>query len=510
MTFCNGYLRTPIMAIHRENRPTSASPTDPLVARAEQTIQRHQMLTPGDKVLVGVSGGPDSMALAHVLHSLAPRLEIHLGMAHLDHGQRPAAAEQEEALVLALARRLGLVCHTGKIAALTRRGSLEEQLRLHRYAYFQETAAMHGYNKIALGHHADDNAEAVLMHLLRGSGLRGLAGIPPVRGQGIVRPLIAARRADILAYLERHDVAAAQDATNADLRFERNQIRHQLLPLLEQRFNPNLVQALNRTAMLCWEEEQWLVAHLRPHVDQATVSSNTDGLELSIETLSAWPRPLQRHVLRMALRQWQGHLRRLGAAHIEALTGLLAPGKSGRCLHLPIKVIAERDLQVLRFRRVAQPRHPRAIDPPSHYCYALPWPLELPLALEIPEAGCRLHFSTIPVPVTDALRVRDPREILLDPGQLSFPLSVRNYRPGDRFQPFGLHGTQKLKMLFSNRKIPQNQRGHFPLLLSGDTILWVVGLRRSSAALVSPTTAQVLRVRSTALSGKSRSAAAET
>jgi tRNA(Ile)-lysidine synthase len=231
------------------------------------------------------------------------------------------------------------------------------------------------------------------------------------------------------------------------------------------------------------------------------VSSSTDGLELSIETLSAWPRPLQRRVLRMALRQWQGHLRRLGAAHIEALTGLLAPGKSGRCLHLPIKVIAERDLRVLRFRRVAQPRHPQAIDPPSHYCHALPWPLELPLTIEIPGADCRLNFSKIPAPAPDALRVRDPHEIILDPDRLSFPLSVRNHRPGDRFQPFGLHGTQKLKTLFSNRKIPRNQRGHFPLLLSGDIILWVVGLRRSSAAPVSPATAHVLRVRAETIAG---------
>jgi tRNA(Ile)-lysidine synthase len=497
------------MAILRKNRPTRVSANDPLVARAEQTIQRHQMLSPGDKVLVGVSGGPDSMALAHVLHALAPRLEIHLGMAHLDHGLRPAAAEQEAALVLALACRLGLSCHTGKIAALTQRGSLEEQLRLHRYAFFQEMAAMHGYNKIALGHHADDNAEAVLMHLLRGSGIRGLAGIPPVRGQGIVRPLIAARRADILAYLERHDVAAAQDATNADLRFERNQVRHQLLPLLEQRFNPNLVEALNRTAMLCWEEEHWLESHLSPYVALTTVSSNTDGLELSIETLSTWPRPLQRHVLRMALRQWQGHLRRLGAAHIEALIGLLAPGKSGRRLHLPIKVIAERDIQVLRFRRVAQPRHPQSIDPASQYRYVLPWPLELPLTLEIPEADCRLVFSAIPVPATDALRVYDPREILLDPGQLSLPLSVRNYRSGDRFQPFGLHGTQKLKAVFINRKIPQKQRNLFPLLLSGDTIVWVVGLRRSSAAPVCPATACVLRICTETIAGATLSAAAD-
>jgi tRNA(Ile)-lysidine synthase len=381
------------------------------------------------------------------------------------------------------------------------RSSLEEHLRLRRYAFFQDTAKKFGYTKIAVGHHADDNAEAVLLHLLRGSGLRGLAGIPPVRRPGIVRPLIAARRAEILAYLQRHGIDYVHDPSNADLGFERNRVRHQLLPLLSRTYNPNLIPVLNRTATICWEEECWLEAHLQPYLAQAIATFEADErLDLSIERLASWPRPMQRRILRMALRQWQGHLRRLGAEHIEALIGLLAPEKKGRRLHLPIRLTAERTDTMLRFHRETAPRGARPGDnQPPPYHYMLPWPLVLPLTLPIPEAGCSLHFSLASPPPPGAFKALGSGEILLDPARLMQPLSVRSALPGDRLRPFGLTGRQKLKALFANRKIPRQRRSRWPLLLCGDEIVWVVGLRRSDTAPVSPTASRALRVQAQAL-----------
>lgn len=452
------------------------------------------MLDQGDAVLVGVSGGPDSMALAHLLHSLAPAWNLRLGLAHLDHGLRPEAAEQEAALVQSLGRHLGIICHQAKIETLSGGGSLEERLRLRRYAFFHETATKYGYTKIALGHQADDNAEAVLMHLLRGSGIRGLAGIPPVRAPGIIRPLIAVRRARILAYLERHAITYAQDPSNADLDYQRNRIRHQLLPLLSETYNPNLTRVLNRTAFICWDEECWLESHLQPALAEAISASDAQGLDLRIRVLAAWPRPMQRRILRMALRQWQGHLRRLGALHIEALIGLLEPGKEGRRLHLPVKVTVAHAQETLRFRVQTQPRSPASevLSPP--YRYELPWPLSPPLTLDIPEADCRLHFDLVPTPPPEVLKHSDQRQVYLDQDQLRAPLTVRSFRPGDRLRPFGLAGRQKLKALFINRKVPHHQRYRIPLLLCGHDILWVAGLRRSGAAPLTPDTLRALRV----------------
>ncbi len=467
---------------------------DPLAAKVSRTIQRHAMLDRDDAVLVGVSGGPDSMALAHLLYLLAPRWNLRLGLAHLDHGLRPEAAQREAALVHSFGQYLGIAVHSARIEALPSGGSLEEQLRLRRYAFFHKTAVDHGYTKIALGHQADDNAEAVLMHLLRGSAIRGLAGIPPVRAPGIIRPLIAVRRDRILAYLARHAIAYAQDPSNADVHFQRNRIRHELLPLLRASFNPSLTRVLNHTAMICWEEECWLEAHLQPALTEAIGVSDAQRLVLQVPVLAAWPRPMQRRILRMALRQWQGHLLRLGAAHIEALIGLLGPGKTGRRLHLPVKLTATRIQETLCFQADPQPRRPGAAALPQLYHYDLRWPGNLPLTLEIPEAGCRLHFDMVPAPRPEALKNQDQRQILLDPARLQGPLSVRSFRPGDRLRPFGLAGSQKLKTLFINHKVPRERRCRIPLLLCGNDIIWVAGLRRSGAAPVTPDLRQVLRV----------------
>jgi tRNA(Ile)-lysidine synthase len=467
---------------------------DPFIRRVIRTIERHDMLHCGDKVLVGVSSGPDSVVLLHVLYRLADRFTIGLGVAHLDHGLRPEAAEAEEKLVRRLARNLHLVCHANRLEKIPQRGSMEEQLRQLRYAFFMRTARTHEYTKIALGHHADDNAEAVLMRLLRGSGLRGLAGIPPVRDSLIIRPLIDMRRHEILAYAERNGLQYMQDASNRDLRFERNRIRHQLIPLLEQQYNPNLVHTLNRTAALCREEEGWLAAHLSTFLTQATARSNKDVLELRRSSLDAAPRPLQRRLIRGALSQWQGHLRRIGSGHIETLLFLLSSDQRERCIHLPYGLIAETTGTVLRFRRTARRREAGDPASPVKYHYNVPAVGPEPFELRVPEASIMLRFSVTDATPAGPLKVPEQRMVLLDMARLNFPLVVRSFQPGDRFRPFGLPGRQKIKKLFIDRKISRSQRKRVALLTSADAILWVVGVRRGSQAAISPETSRVLRV----------------
>lgn len=481
------------MATSKKQRPADAPlPRDALAARTLQTIQRYQMLAPGDRVLVAVSGGPDSVALLHLLHALAPRFDASLGVAHLDHGLRPEDAEEELALVRSLTRRLGLVCHTGKITRPSSRGSLEEQLRNLRYAFLQDTAAQHGYTKIALGHHADDNAEAVLLRLLRGSGIRGLAGIPPVRDGGIIRPMLHARRRDIMAYLECHKLNFAEDPSNTDPRFERNKVRHQLIPLLCEHFNANVVETLNRLSMLCREEDLWLSSYLRPLQDQAIRTCDRQCLELASDPLTTLPRPLQRRLIRDGLEKWQGHLRRLGADHIEAIIELAA-GRAGRRLSLPGAILGLKADAGIRFTCHSDARRPP--DGSDHEDYQYNITLQrIPFSLEISEARCRLTFSLLDNPTPPRAGPVGDTSIMLDFDQLHLPLIVRNRRPGDRLHPFGLTGTQKVKSLLIDRKMPVHQRDRIPLLLAGETILWVAGVRRGSAAQVSPQTQRILQV----------------
>lgn len=472
---------------------------DPLLARVVRASERHNMLAAGDRVLVGVSGGADSVALVDILSRLAPTFKLSLAVAHLNHGLRPAAAQLEADLVRRMADRMGIDCYADKITMHHKQGSLEEQLRLLRYAFFERTAAAAGCNKIAVGHHADDNAEAVLLNMLRGSGLRGLAGIPAVRDSRIIRPLIEIRRKDIIGYVHRHRLPYLEDATNTDPRFVRNKIRHHLIPLLQREYNPNVVPTLNRLATLCSEEDTWLDAQLGPLAAKARAfcpSRPSDpGFELDAQTLLSQPRPVQRRLIRKTLEQWQGHLRRISALHIEALMELLRSGETGGSLDLPNRLKAERSPTGLRFyQSTTVHRGPTQESPGPSYSYSLPAVDRMPVTIEIPEAGYALLFSTISPATTVSMPLSDRDMVLLDMDQLCFPLTIRNFRPGDRLRPFGMQGSQKLKALFINQRIAPEQRRRLPLLVSGDTIVWVASVRRADIAPLSPDTSRILKV----------------
>ncbi|HSV94084.1 MAG TPA: tRNA lysidine(34) synthetase TilS, partial [Desulfobacterales bacterium] len=249
--------------------------TDPHPTRLErlfdQAVDRHALLAPGDAVLVAVSGGADSTALLHLLHGRAERLGLRLGVGHLDHGLRPESAAEALA-VERLAGRLGLAAHIERadVQRLRHRlgTSIETAAREARYDFLRRTAGSHGYRKVALGHHADDNAETLLLHLLRGSGRSGLGGIRAVRDGMLIRPLLQAFRLDIEAYLRGRGIAWLTDASNADPMLRRNRIRHELIPLLERDFQPAARRVLSRTAEVLAEEEAWITDLLQPVVER--------------------------------------------------------------------------------------------------------------------------------------------------------------------------------------------------------------------------------------------------
>ncbi len=461
--------------------------------RVARTIERHAMFAPRDKVLVGVSGGPDSVALVHMLCKLAPAKKFELAVAHLNHGLRPVASDQEADFVKKLVHGLGLRFHLDQIRLNINKGSVEERARQARYDFYYRLAKNHGYTKIALGHHADDNAEAVLQHLLRGSGLRGLAGIPPKRDDLIVRPLIDIYRADIMSYVNECRLPYVLDASNNDLRFERNRIRHHLIPLIQKQYNPNIIAILHRMANLCREEESWFQTHLQPQLDHIIAISDITCLDLKAPALAVAPLAVQRRLIRDALRQWRGDLRRVGAGHIDAAIGLLPSHRKGKRLNMPGRITVERTTNHLRFTWHRKAGH---LSRPTiqEFCYEVSFPKKLPLEVKLIEADCRLRFTTAGPQSLEKCIMKGNKSAWFDLDQLRFPLTIRNFRAGDRLAPFGLAGTQKLKKLFIDRKIPQADRHRIPLLVSGNTILWVIGVRRSAAATLSTASKRALCV----------------
>lgn len=477
---------------------------DPLVRAVDQTLMDYRMVRPGERVLVGFSGGPDSTATLLCLHQLAVKHSLVLGAAHLNHALRGDAAVADARHAAAAAAALGIPCivetHSVEAFRQARGMNLEEAAREVRYRFLRRAALDGGYTRIALGHHRDDEAESVLMRLLRGSGPLGLAGIAPLRNlpggdpPTVIRPLIRSTRSDIMAFLRRHQATFAQDESNADLNLLRNRIRHHLLPLLTREYNPALGEGLSRLARLLRDEEDWLGEIARETLASLTLADHGTLLVLDRRGLSACPPALQRRVLRAAVTRCRGNLRRLGFAPLEAARELAVRGPSQGSCDLPGGLVLRGrghriEVQRRAYRRGAG-RRSGWINPPSDFNYWIPGAGRF----SIPESGVTMTFSLTASGPEEPVHETGQKTAFFDMEQLCFPLLVRNFRPGDRLAPLGLKGTQKVKKVFIDRKIPREDRPRYPLLLCDDQILWIVGLRQSEFAKIGSQTRHWLKV----------------
>ena len=306
-----------------------------LLQTVVRTIGRHGMFTPGDNILAGVSGGPDSVALVHILVRLAERFSLSIGIAHLNHCLRGRESDRDARFVAELAKRMRLPCYSARKdverGRQARKLSPEEAARRARYEFFEETAARHRFDKIALGHHADDNAELVLMYLLRGSGPVGISGIPPMRDGRYVRPMMDLNRRRIIEFLSENSISYITDSSNTDTRYLRNRIRHQLIPLLRNDYNPDISGTLNRLADILRAEESWLAATVRELFDRCLLAEDPDRVILSVPELRKMAAAPRRRVIRMAILRVKGNLRRIGLVHVDRLAmEILDGGSRGR------------------------------------------------------------------------------------------------------------------------------------------------------------------------------------
>lgn len=470
-----------------------------MTAAVEETIAAYDMLQAGDSVLVGVSGGADSVALLYLLSALSSSLSIRLGVAHLNHSLRDADSDRDAEFVDALAGELGLPCYVSKrnvrMVQEADKLGLEAAARRVRYAFFYSTADAHGYTKIATGHHQDDNAELILMDLLRGCGPRGISGIPPVRDGRIIRPLIGLSRSQIIDFLTEKGLAYRSDASNRDTRFLRNRIRHQLIPDLEATYNPRLVDTLNRLARITRSEDAWVEDLIRPVFKMAVLpEEHGNRLALSLPAIGQQHIAVQRRMIRKGIARVKGDLKRITLSHIEAVVHLLAKGIADRCLDLPdrIRVCLREDRLV--FSKEETPLRSTIADYRWQEGTAFAYVLSEPGELLLPEIEGHLVFSVLPSQDVPKPFPGGQRVGFLDMDRVDFPLTVRNVRPGDRFTPLGMRGSQKISTYFINHKIPRFQRAICPVVMEPDgTIIWVVGHRIDDGFRISPSTRSVLK-----------------
>lgn len=458
-----------------------------LLEQVIKTIKKYSMITSGDHIVVGVSGGADSVTLLHILNDLKDRLNLTLTVAHLDHMIRGEASKKEGEFVRALADRLGSACvieQRDVRAHKKQKGlSLQEAARAVRYEFFQDVVRQTGAHRIALGHTADDQAETVLMRLLRGASLKGLSGIPPVRDGIIIRPLLHVTRQEIEAYLHDAAIPYVPDQSASETHYVRNKIRHELLPLLRKEYNPRIITTLSHSADTLREDETVLEEELE-RIAAACMVKRQDEISCSLEDLKKHSSSFHGRLLRKIISELKGDTRGLSFKHVSAVLHLIEAQGPSRVVQLPGGWCVWREYDNLIFTRLA--RNVKS------YQYTLK---TLPDSLTIPELGRTLSFRMEqPGDEQTDLKHTVAACALLDYDEIEWPLVVRNWHPGDRFYPLGLGRSKKIKDFFSDGKIPLRERHRVPLLLSGERIAWVCGCRIDDRFKVKPQTRAVLNV----------------
>jgi tRNA(Ile)-lysidine synthase len=456
------------------------------------------MLKPGDSVLVGVSGGPDSVALFHLLLTFAPRFPLRLGVAHLNHCLRQNDSDKDAEFVASLAGGFDIPCYIHKANVrkyqIENKLSLEEAARRVRHTFLNKMAEKNRFNKIALGHHFDDNAELVLMNLFRGSGPLGISGIPPVRDGKIIRPLLQSNRSQIIAFLDQNGLKYISDASNRDTRFLRNRIRHDLIPLLKTSYNPKISQSLNRLASIIRSEEEWIEDVIHPLFEKAAINIQDGRIALSVSILNQIHVAAQRRIIRKAISKIKGNLKRIGLTHIDSAIDLVESGPVYGNIDLPDRIRIQRKGDVLLFSREKNRLRNADVTSGRAEMFAFEYRIEKPESIFIKEINAHIKFTEMGIENLPDLSRTGQNTGFFDRDALSFPLVLRNFRHGDRFTPLGMTGTQKIKKFFIDKKVPGKERIKCPILLCRGKIIWVAGYRIDESVKVKPTTKNVLKV----------------
>jgi tRNA(Ile)-lysidine synthase len=481
-----------------------------LVRRA---VERYDLLPRSEPVVVGVSGGPDSLCLLHALRRLAKGYDLTLHVAHLNHHIRGAEADADAAFVTALAAEWNLPCTIAArdVPALARQRKLavEEAARQARYTFLAEVAGQVDSRTVAVGHNADDQAETVLMHFLRGAGLAGLRGMLPktplshyrlLEGQTgaalwLVRPLLETPRAEIEAYCAEHGLQPRFDRSNLDTTYFRNRLRHELIPYLET-YRSNIREVIRRTAQVATEDYALLQEVLEGAWASVTRSADDEAIVLDLTGWRALPLSLQRATLREAVHRLRRNLRNINFCHIEDAVRIGREKATGAVASLPQGLRLTIGYEVLTVAN--EDYQPVPLDWPVLLVDRLP--LTLPGCTPLPGPGgwCmevqRLLLKALP---PDWVSNPDPWQAFLDAGAVGAGLALRRRQPGDRFQPQGMGGRSKsLSDYLINVKVPAAWRDWVPLVVSGegDRILWVAGWRLDERAQVTSETEWVLHL----------------
>lgn len=431
-----------------------------LPEKVKSTVSKYSMLGGGETVLVGLSGGADSVCLLKVLSMLGLGLKLHA--LYIDHGLRPGETPGEIEFSRGLAESVGAGFVLRRIDAggyaKQRKMNRQDAARRLRYGVYEEASAGIGAERVALGHTADDNLETFLMNLLRGAGPKGLSGIPKTRGK-IIRPLIETERAEIEDFLKAEGIGCMTDSSNLKSDYLRNRLRHSVIPILRD-INPCIAGTFSKTAEILNEEERYFDILVTKALMKVITGKRDNAIELFLAPLEAMEKVLLRRLLRRAALETEG-LCSLGFENVEKIIGLIKGGRPGDRLYLPGKIRA-----IKKYSTLLMTSEP----PPRLGSYVLMPPGEVLLK----ESGAVLRADM----EGDASGLcADGLCAVFDAGKAPLPLAVRARERGDFFYPLGFGKRKKLQDFFVDEKVPRDERDAVPVVTAGDEIIWIAGMR---------------------------------
>ena len=450
-----------------------------LIVQATDTIKKHSMLKGGEKVLVGLSGGPDSVCLLAVLNRIKDDYNLTIHAMYVNHNLRPDEIPAE----IAFCRE---ICNEMKVDFSVRSVDVKDYVKGHginkqeaardlRYKAFYEAAMEIRAEKVALAHNADDQAETVFMRLIRGAGASGLAGMPAKRGY-IIRPFLEVERRDIEDFLKSANIRYIIDSSNLRTDYFRNKFRLMIMPELKK-MNPSLIRSVNRTVSILQEEERYLGIIVTKTLMKMISRKSGTRIELFLTPMESMDIVILRRVLRRAIDETEG-LRGISFIHIEEIIRLVKQGISGDRIYLPKGIRVIKDYSLL----VITSEGPRKI---AAY--------EINVPGEVAIVGSGLVIKT-----TFEEKSEDfgdgKSSVLLDADNMDFPLKIRPRNQGDCFSPYGFGKRKKLQDFFVDEKVPRDERDSIPLVFSGDDIIWVAGYRADDRFRVSGSTKKFLRL----------------
>lgn len=471
-----------------------------LEEKALQTIKKFDMLSFNDRVLIGISGGPDSVTLLNVLLSFKKRYNLSFFIAHLDHMLRGKESDEDVNFVKNMAQELDLPCEVKSydLTKIARKEhlTLEEAARKYRYKFYLETAKKFKTSKIALGHNADDQVETVLMRFLRGSGLEGLMGIPPVRGK-IIRPLIECSREEIEEYCKENKIEYRVDSSNKEVVYFRNKIRLELLPLLFKDYNKNIKDVMLRLRNIISEVSAYLNQETELLFKEVVRRENPEMVIINLKKFTSLPLALKRRIIRKSIEVVKGNLYSISFRHNNEILKLTEYQLGEKEIYLPDNLMAKKIYNKMMIYK-------KGISKDQIVEISTPWKYDIliPGKTELKSLGIKVEIKILnSADIKSSLyftKKKSKEEFLefIDYNKVNLPLKLRNRRSGDRFYPLKMKGLKKVKDFFIDNKIPKGYRDLIPILVdSEDKIIWIMGMRLDNRVKINSDTKKVLCIK---------------